>query len=275
MNLLKASWTNAISKSFGKFADKEFPPLCQSFINKAYVKCMGVDMSEFNPPHNYKSLNALFTRALVKNREIDEDENSVIAPVDSLVAAQGKIKEDLALQIKGFCYSVDELLTDKFEAKRLKKLHNGEFINLYLSPKDYHRYHLPLSAKINRIVHVPGALYPVNNTYLNSMPELFIKNERVIVECEHNGKLFYMVMVGALNVGKMTIKFDESIETNTDAKEIKVYDYEDITLNKAYELGMFKMGSTVVLLFQNGFVTLEDTLEKKVRFGEKIATVKS
>jgi phosphatidylserine decarboxylase len=275
MNLLKASWTNTISKCFEKFANKEFPPLCQSFINKTYVKCMGVDMSEFNPPHNYKSLNALFTRALIKKRNIDEAENSVISPTDSLVTAQGKIKEDLALQIKGLCYSVDELLTDKFEAKRLRKLYNGEFINLYLSPKDYHRYHLPLSAKINKIVYVPGSLYPVNNTYLNSMVELFIKNERVIIECEHNRKLFYMVMIGALNVGKMTIKFDDSIETNSDAKEIKVYDYEDIALNKAYELGMFKMGSTVVLLFQKGFVTLEDSLGKKVRFGEKIATIKN
>jgi phosphatidylserine decarboxylase len=274
MNLLKASWTNAISRGFGKFADKEFPSFCQNVINKTYVKLLGLDMGEFNPPHDYKSLNALFTRELVKKREIDMDENSIISPCDSFVTAQGKIKDDLALQIKGFCYSVDELLTDKFKAKNIKKLHNGEYINFYLSPKDYHRYHIPMDAKVNRVVHIPGALYPVNNTYLNSMPELFVKNERVVVECEHDGKLFYMVLVGALNVGKMTIKFEKEIETNTDTDEIKVYDYEDITLKKAYELGMFKMGSTVVLLFQKNFVTLEDKLNKKVRFGEKIATIK-
>jgi len=275
MNLLKASWTNAISRGFGKFANKEFPTFCQNIINKGYVKLLGLDMSEFEPAHNYKSLNALFTRKLVKLREIDEDKNSFISPADSFVTAQGKIKDDLALQIKGFCYSVDELLTDKFEEKNIKKLHNGEFMNFYLSPKDYHRYHMPFDAKINRVVYVPAALYPVNNTYLNSMPELFVKNERVIVECESKDKkIFYIVLVGALNVGKMTLSFEPSIDTNTDKKEIEVYDYDDIDLKKAFELGMFKMGSTVLLFFQKDFVTLENKLNQKVRFGEKVASIK-
>jgi len=275
MNLLKASWTNAISKGFGKFANKEFPPFCQNIINSAYVKFLGLDMSEFNPPHTYKSLNALFTRSFVKPREIDEDPKSFISPADSFVTAQGKIKDDLALQIKGFCYSVDELLTDRFDKKNIKKLHNGEYMNFYLSPKDYHRYHMPADAKIKKIVYVPAALYPVNNTYLNTMPELFIKNERVILECEHEGKLFYMVLVGALNVGKMTISFEPKIETNVDKKEIEVFEYDDIELKKGFELGMFKMGSTVLLFFQKGFVKLEEKFEKKVRFGEKIAVKKA
>jgi len=274
MNLLKATWTNSISRAFGKFANKEFPPFCQNIINKGYVKLLGLDMSEFNPPHYYKSLNALFTRSLVKKREIDEDPSIVISPADSFVTAQGKIKDDLALQIKGFCYSVDELLTDRFDKKNIKKLHNGEFMNFYLSPKDYHRYHMPTDAKITRVVYVPAALYPVNNTYLNSMPELFVKNERVILECHHEEKLFYIVLVGALNVGKMTISFEPSIDTNSSKKEIEVYDYDDIEVKKAFELGMFKMGSTVLLFFQKGFVKLEDKLNKKVRFGEKVATIK-
>ena len=274
MNLLKATWTNSISRCFGKFADKEFPSFCQRGINECYVKTMKLDMSEFLPPKEYKSLNALFTRKLKKAREIDEAEDSVISPTDSLVTASGKIKDDLALQVKGFSYSVDELLTDKFDAKKVKKLHNGEFINLYLSPKDYHRYHMPFGAKINRIVHVPGSLYPVNNTYLNSMPELFVKNERVIVECERDGKVFYIVLVGALNVGKMTITFEKEIETNTDTDEIKVYDYEELSVKKAYELGYFKMGSTVVMLFPKGMVELENKQNQKVKFGEVIGKLK-
>ncbi len=275
MNLLKATWTNSISRSFGKFANKEFPSFCQNIINTGYVKIMGLDMSEFKPAHEYKSLNALFTRAFVNPRAVDEEKDSIISPADSFVTAQGKIKDDLSLQIKGFCYSVDELLTQRFEAKNIKKLHNGEFMNFYLSPKDYHRYHMPLDAKITRIVHVPGALYPVNDTYLNMMPELFVKNERVMVECEKDGKLFYIVLVGALNVGKMTVTFEEDIETNTDAKEIKVYDYDDITVKKAYELGMFKMGSTVVLLFQKGMVELENKQNQKVKFGDVVGWIKS
>jgi len=274
MNLLKAAWTNSISRGFGKFANKEFPSFCQNIINRGYVKLLGLDMSEFRPPHTYKSLNDLFTRALVKTREIEATEDAVISPADSFVTAQGKIKDDLLLQIKGFCYSVDDLLTENFDNKNIKKIHNGEYMNFYLSPKDYHRYHMPLDAKINRIVYVPAALYPVNNAYLNSMPELFVKNERVMVECEYDGKLFYIILVGALNVGKMTISFEKEIDTNTDVKEIKVFNYDDITVKKGFELGMFKMGSTVVLLFQKGMVELEDKLNKKVRFGEMVATLK-
>ena len=267
MNLLKASWTNAISRAWGKFANKEFPPFCQSFINRSYVKLLGLDMSEFEPPHSYKSLNALFTRSFKVPRKIDESDDTFISPADSFVTSQGKIKDDLALQIKGFCYSVDELLTNNFNTK---KLHNGRYINFYLSPKDYHRYHIPFDCQITKIVHIPGALYPVNNTYLNSMPELFVKNERVIVECKMNEKVFYMVLVGALNVGKMTISFEPSIETNTNSKEIKVYEYKEKFVKKGYELGMFKMGSTVVLLFEKGLIELEDKLGKKVKFGEVV-----
>ncbi len=267
MNLLKASWTNSISRGWGKFATKEFPYFCQNIINSCYVKLLGLDMSEFEPPHNYKSLNKLFTRELKKSRKIDESSDTFISPADCFVTSQGKIKDDLALQIKGFYYSVDELLTDNFNTKKIK---NGEYMNFYLSPKDYHRYHIPFDCQVTKVVHVPGALYPVNNTYLNSMPELFVKNERVIVECRVEKKVFYMVLVGALNVGKMTIAFEPSIETNTNSKEIKVYEYKEKFVKKGYELGYFMMGSTVVLLFEKGLIELEDKLKRKVRFGDVI-----
>ncbi len=267
MNLLKASWTNAISRGWGRFASKEFPSFCQNIINKSYVKLLRLDMSEFDSPNQYKSLNKLFTRALKISRKIDENKDTFISPADSFVTSQGKIKDDLALQIKGFCYSVEELLTDNFNTKNIK---NGEYMNFYLSPKDYHRYHMPFDCQITKIVHVPGALYPVNNTYLNSMPELFVKNERVIVECKVENKVLYMVLVGALNVGKMTISFEPSIETNTDSYEIKIYEYKEKFVKKGYELGSFMMGSTVVLLCENELIQLEDKLHRKVKFGDVI-----
>ena len=267
MNLLKASWTNAISRGWGKFASKEFPSFCQNIINKSYVKLLGLDMKEFEPPHSYKSLNKLFTREFKTSREIDDGADTFISPADSFVTSQGKIKDDLALQIKGFCYSVEELLTDNFNTKKIK---NGDYMNFYLSPKDYHRYHIPFDCQITKVVHIPGALYPVNNSYLNSMPELFVKNERVIVECMVENKVFYMVLVGALNVGKMTISFEPSIETNTDSREIKVYEYKEKFVKKGYELGYFMMGSTVVLLFEKGLIELEDKLQRKVSFGNVI-----
>lgn len=272
MQLLKASYTNAISRVFGSFATKEFPTPMQNFINRSYVKLLKLDMSEFEPPHRYKTLNKLFTRAFVKQREIDSDEKSVISPSDSFITTSGKIKEDLSLQLKGFWYSVDDVLTDFVDEKNKKKIHGGEYINFYLSPKDYHRYHMPMGCKIKKVIHVPGALYPVNFTYLKKMPELYVKNERVIVECESDGKLFYMILVGALNVGKMAISFEPKIETNTDSKEIKVYEYDDMTVEKGFELGYFLMGSTVVMLFQKDMIDLSCENDKKIRFGDVVAT---
>ncbi len=264
--------TNLISQYFGKFAKKEFPTFIQKIINASYVKLMGLNMSEFKNARYYKSLNDLFTRELIIKREIDTDINTIISPTDSLITECGTLKDDIALQIKGMEYSVEELLTfyctDNFD-----RLKDGSFMNFYLSPKDYHRYHAPCDFKLNKLIHVPGKLYPVNLKYLNKEFELFVQNERVILECENNGKLFYMVFVGALNVGQMVFEFENRVETNTDAKEIKVYNYDNIEITKGECLGYFKMGSTVVMIWEKDSVQIEDLLNQNVRFGQKIAKI--
>jgi phosphatidylserine decarboxylase len=262
--------TNLISLNFGKFAKKEFPSLIQKFINASYVKLMGLNMSEFKNARYYKSLNDLFTRELIITREIDKSKDVIISPTDSLITQCGQIKEDIALQIKGMEYSVEELLT-YYCTSNFEKVKNGSFMNFYLSPKDYHRYHAPCDFNLLKLVHVPGKLYPVNLKYLNKELELFVQNERVILECETNGKIFYMVFVGALNVGQMVFEFEDRVETNIDAKEMKVYTYENIEITKGECLGYFKMGSTVVMLWEDSMVELEDLLNKDVRFGQKIA----
>lgn len=263
--------TNIISQYFGKFASKEFPPFFQKIINNTYAEMMGLDLKEFKKAKFYKSLNALFTRELVIQREINEESNVVISPTDSLITQCGKVQDDIALQIKGMEYSVEELLTyyckDNFE-----KVRNGEFMNFYLSPKDYHRYHSPIDFRLKKLIHVPGKLYPVNIKYLNKELDLFVQNERVILECEDNGKLFYMVFVGALNVGQMVFEFEPRVETNIDTAEIKVYEYENIEISKADCMGYFKMGSTVVMIWENNSIELEDLLDKDLKFGQKIAS---
>lgn len=272
-SLFKAVWTNAVSRAFGKFASTKFPSLLQLLINYSYVKLTGVDLSAFNEIDQYKTLNELFTRKLSYERDITKDPNAFISPSDSLISAEGDIKEHTALQIKGFSYDIRELLSVNFEEDVLKTLENGKFINFYLSPMDYHRYHVPIDMKVLRVVHIPGLLYPVNMKYLKKIPSLFVKNERVVLECiDNSNRLFFIVLVGALNVGKMTLSFDERIETNTNAKEVKVYDYEDVSLKKGEELGMFMMGSTIVMLFEEGFVELVENLNgKKVRFADVVA----
>ena len=264
--------TNLISLYFGKFAKKEFLSPIQKLINSTYVRLMGLNMSEFKHSRYYKSLNDLFTRELIIKRVIDENKNVIISPTDSLITQCGEIKNDIALQIKGMQYSVEELLT-YYCSSNFEKVKDGSFMNFYLSPKDYHRYHAPCDFKLLKLIHVPGKLYPVNLKYLNKEFELFVQNERVILECETNGKIFYMVFVGALNVGQMVFEFEDRVETNIDAKEMKVYTYENIEITKGECLGYFKMGSTVVMLWENDMVELEDLLDKNVKYGQKIAKV--
>ena len=262
--------TNLISQYFGKFAKKEFPSFFQEIINASYVKLMKLNMSEFKNAKYYKSLNALFTRELLINREIDESSDVIISPTDSLITECGRLDDDIALQIKGMKYSVEELLT-YYCRDNFSKVDNGEFMNFYLSPRDYHRYHAPVDFELKKLIHVPGKLYPVNLKYLNKELELFVQNERVVLECEKDGKIFYMVFVGALNVGQMVFEFEPRVETNKDTKEIKVYTYENIEISKADCLGYFKMGSTVVMIWEKDFVVLENLLNQNVKFGQKIA----
>ena len=230
-------------------------------------------MSEFRNAKFYKSLNDLFTRELAIPRVIDEDKETFISPTDSFITECGEINKEILMQIKGMEYSYEELLTynciDNF-----KKVENGSYMNFYLSPKDYHRYHAPVDFKVTKLIHVPGKLYPVNLKYLNKQLDLFVENERVILECLHEGKLFYMVFVGALNVGQMVFTFEPKVETNTDVRDIQVYEYEDLNIKKGDCLGYFKMGSTVVMLWEKDFVQLESLLNNSVKYGQGIAKIK-
>jgi len=264
--------TSVISKLFGLFASAKFPKFIQNIINKSYVSLMKVDMSDFKNISTYDSLNALFTRKLLVKRDFNEDKNSFISPCDAFITQCGTISFGIALQIKGFSYSVRELLGNKISEQSKDKLENGKFINFYLSPKDYHRYHSPIDMQIKKAIHIPGVLYPVNLKWLNKVPNLFIENERVVLECETSEKeLFYMVFVGALNVGKMSFVFDERIQTNSKKRYITYYEYGDISIKKGDELGTFEMGSTIVMFFEKELVNLTCQFGNHIKFGDTIA----
>ncbi len=267
--------TNKISNVFHKFATKKFPPAIQSIINNGYVKLLGLDMSEFHDPNSYKTLNKLFTRELRVQRDIDHSLDNFISPADSFVSEAGDIKNETALQVKGMSYSVKDLLTDNIDYNNVQKLEDGKFMNFYLSPKDYHRYHSSFSFQVTKFIHVPGKLYPVNFTYLNKQENLFIENERAILECKtSDNKLFYMVFVGALNVGKMIFTFEDKVKTNSDVYNTQVYEYDDLHVQKGDCLGYFEMGSTVLMFWEKDMVELENLVNNKVRFGDIVATVK-
>ncbi len=264
--------SSLFSRCFGSFASCEFPSFFQLFINRSYVFFMKVDLNEFNSIDSYKTLNALFTRELLSRREFDTDQKSIISPCDGYISELGDIKDDKALQIKGSKYSVSQLLGNEFDAKR--ELEGGKYINFYLSPKDYHRYHVPCDMRVTKAVHIPGKLYPVNFKWLNKIPNLFIENERVVLECkDENDNLFYMVFVGALNVGKMVFNFDSRLKTNIKEKEYTVYEYRDreIFLKKGDELGRFEMGSTIVMFFKKDYVEFTCKALQSVKFGHTVA----
>ncbi len=267
--------TSLISQNFGKFASKEFPRWFQNIVNTSYVKLMGLDMNEFYPPSHYKSLNALFTRKLREMRRFSLDGDGFISPCDSLITEVGKVKNDYALQIKGMRYKVNELLGDLIPDEDKKMMEGGDFINFYLSPKDYHRYHIPINLKVLRAVHIPGKFYPVNFPSLKKRLNLFVENERVILECEalQNKRRFFMVLVSALNVGVMRVNFIPELQTNADVSQPTLYELHDVYLNKGDDFGCFEMGSTIVIVSEKGMLEPLVKVGQKVKFGETIANI--
>ncbi len=271
---MKKHYSSIISNGFGVFASKEFPKPIQKIINHSYVKLMGLDMSHFNHPSSYPTLNKLFTRAFVEPKEIMDDEKVMISPVDALVTDYGTIVDGKAYQIKGMEYQIEELFTE-YHKEATKAVEGGEFVNLYLSPKDYHRYHTPDKLTIKSLTHIPGKLYPVNFPLLRNKKNLFIENERVIIESEdRKGRIFIMVLVGALNVGKMVVTFEDSIKTNSDIKEPQHYTYSDLTLDKGELFGWFEMGSTILLFSQKGAFEPKLEINQKVKFTQPIGEIK-
>ena len=265
--------TSFLSRIFGCFATKSFPLFFQTMINRLYVSIAHVDLQEFEPAQNYTTLNKLFTRSLKTSRIFPEDNAIIISPCDSLISAAGIIHENLALQIKGFSYDIKALLSDYISKQHKARLEDGYFLNFYLSPKDYHRYHAPCEMRITKAVHIPGKLYPVNFTWLKKVDALFVENERVVLECfTKENALFYMVFVGALNVGKMAFTFDSTIQTNAKNTIQQYYLYDNISLQKGEELGHFCMGSTIVMLFEKESFTPSIQEGSAIQFGQNIGT---
>ncbi len=273
--MTKRHITNKLSQIFGKFASKPFSKPIQTFINKKYVKWMGLDMRGFKDPSEYPTLNALFTRQLMQLRTFDKASSVMISPSDSWISECGNLDDFDALQIKGMSYDVRDFLTTYIDDEAHRLIEGGSYVNFYLSPKDYHRYHIPIDMKVTKAIHVPGKLFPVNIPSLKKRLNLFIENERVVLECFYEGKRFYLVLVGALNVGQMVLNFEPQIETNIQTDEIKLFEYSDLELKKGEELGYFKMGSTIILIAEKDMLDLVVSSDEHVKFGQTIAKVKN
>lgn len=226
-----------------KLAKTPFPKSIQCFINKLYVKFYKINMSEFEPenPCEYKTLNDLFIRHK-KFIEFYEDEDIFVSPCDSEVIMDGEIEGEKVYQIKGKEYSLNELIPYK------TKLEGGYYVNLYLSPSDYHRFHVPIDMEIVKATYIPGVLKSVKPSVLEK-EIVFPKNKRIVLKCrDSKSRYFYFVAVGAMCIGKIIINFDKRLQKDYD--NITTFEYEKaIKLKKGDELGRFEFGSSILLFF--------------------------
>jgi phosphatidylserine decarboxylase len=204
---------------------------------------------------------------------LPEDQDALISGVDALITDAGTIKEGKAYQIKGMSYSIERLFGE-YHKEAVSKVEGGEFINFYLSPKDYHRYHIPMRLKVKSLTHIPGKHYPVNFPFLRHKVDLFIENERVVIECEdEKGRTQVLVLVAALNVGQMVVTFEEKVRTNSEIREPVHYEYEDLWVERGAFYGWFEMGSTVVTFSEKGSISPEVAINQKVSFTDVLGKV--
>ena len=225
---------------------------------------------------SYASFNYFFTRELKEEaREISTDKNTIISPVDGAVSQLGKINTDLIFQAKGHAYSLTQLLGDREDLGKIFK--NGQFNTIYLSPKDYHRIHMPIDGTLKEMIHVPGQLFSVNPTTVENVPALFARNERVICLFDTPAGPMAMILVGAIFVGSIETVWHGEV-TPPRRKDIRnwKYDDEELIYVKGQEMGRFNMGSTVILLHANKKMDWVKELkaEQSVRLGEVIGRIK-
>jgi phosphatidylserine decarboxylase len=249
---LKGVWLRALSRPRVSrvvmgLADRKVPgPLLRPFL-RGYVRLYGVDMAEAaGPLASYPSFNAFFTRQLREGaRPIDADPGAVVSPSDARVSSIDPVPPDGRLeQIKGQTYSLEALLGGPEAAEFTR----GTQATLYLSPSMYHRVHSPVGGHVRCWRYLPGRLFPVNALAVRLVPELFVVNERlsIVIDTEAFGAVA-VVMVGATNVGRMTLAFD-SLTTNAGLPATFVRPAVPIPIQRGQELGAFNLGSTVVLL---------------------------
>ena len=232
----------------GKLASKEAGSLTTSVI-RWFVGRYNVNMAEAANPDiaSYKSFNAFFTRPL-KEGARPQAAADFISPVDGAISQFGPIERDQIFQAKGHSYSTTALVGG--DRKLAEQFENGSFATLYLSPRDYHRIHMPCAGKLTRMIYVPGELFSVNPTTARGVPGLFARNERVV--CAFNSEFgpFVLTLVGATIVGSMATVWHGMVNPPRPGvvREWR-YDEQNIVLKKGDEMGRFLLGSTVVMLF--------------------------
>jgi phosphatidylserine decarboxylase len=241
-----------------------------------FAKQYQVNMSEAQVEDlsAFAHFNDFFTRALKEGaRPLDGTPNAVLCPADGAVSQLGKIEQGRVFQAKGHSYSVIELLGG--DSQRAAAFMGGDFATIYLSPKDYHRVHMPLAGTLREMVYVPGRLFSVNQTTAENVPELFARNERVVCLFDTERGPMAVVLVGAMIVASIETVWAGLV--TPPKRTLKTFNYDEaarppITLDKGAEMGRFKLGSTAIVLFGPDQVQWADTLttNSPVQMGQRL-----
>lgn len=268
-----------ISRLIGRLAAAEAGSFTTLLI-KLFIRQYQVDMSEAqeSDPTHYKTFNDFFTRELKEDvRPICADEKHLAMSVDGTVSQLGKIEYDQIFQAKGHNYSLTALLGGNPDIAEPFK--DGSFATIYLSPKDYHRIHMPMDGVLTDMIYVPGELFSVNPLTTENVPGLFARNERVVCVFESAKGKFVIVLVGATIVASIETIWAGTV-TPPAGKNIQHWRYpkdseNTISLKKGEEMGLFKLGSTIVACFEPDMIEFNGQSSGDVtRLGEVFATLK-
>lgn len=241
---------HAISRAAGWLASTNLAPIKNTFI-RWFVKRYQVDMSLAveEDPLAYDCFNDFFTRALKPDaRPIHPHPQSIVCPADGVISQIGKIQEGRIFQAKGQSFSVLELLGG--EEDLAAQFTGGSFATVYLSPRDYHRVHMPYGGKLRAMVSIPGELFSVNGVTTQQVPRLFARNERAAAIFDTDIGPMAIVLVGAMIVAGIETVWDGQIAPFA-SREVatSLYPYQNLNLKKGDEMGRFKLGSTVIMVF--------------------------
>ncbi len=264
---------HAVSWLMFKAARITWLPL-KNLIIRTYTNLNPVKMHEAveEDMFAYESLNAFFTRSLKPGcRPFDENEAHWLCPVDGSVSQAQAIKNGRIFQAKGQNYSLLELVGGDKELAEV--FNNGQFATLYLSPRDYHRIHMPTTGKLKHMQYIPGRLFSVATFVVNHIPRLFARNERCVCYFETEQGPMAMILVGAINVSAIETVWHGLITSK--AKNVKRFDYshEEIILKRGAEMGRFNLGSTVIVLTTNQMKLNEELVAgTEIKLGQCLAT---
>ncbi len=265
-----------LSKVMSRFTHSETKIWKNLMINQI-IRLYRVDMSEAKEQdiNNFVSFNKFFTRELKTGaRPITPMDHAIACPADGAVSQAGRIKQGDIFQAKGKSFTATELLGGN--KARAKPFENGTFTTIYLSPRDYHRLHMPIKGTLTEMIHVPGRLFSVNAATTNAVPGLFARNERVVCLFDTESGPMALILVGAIFVSSVETTW-HGVVTPPSIESVRSWQYKENApvIDKGEEMGRFNMGSTIIVLFGKDAIEWDADFKagKKVKLGEMIGTI--